>query len=89
VAALQADGTCWAGSTVWQGRTAMRISVSNWSTTDADVDRSLAGDAAGGGQAVERARVERDDVERFYALRFTLYGPLRVRVEGVVLGRLG
>ena len=42
VAALQADGTCWAGSTVWQGRTAMRISVSNWSTTNADVDRSLA-----------------------------------------------
>jgi hypothetical protein len=42
VAALQADGTCWAGSTLWQGRTAMRISVSNWSTTDADVDRSLA-----------------------------------------------
>ena len=42
VAALQTDGTCWAGSTVWQGRTAMRISVSNWSTTDADVDRSLA-----------------------------------------------
>ncbi|MEP7358088.1 MAG: aminotransferase class V-fold PLP-dependent enzyme [Anaerolineales bacterium] len=42
VAALQADGTCWAGSTVWQGRTAMRISLSNWSTTDADVDRSLA-----------------------------------------------
>ncbi len=42
VAALQADGTCWAGSTVWQGRTAMRISVSNWATTDADVDRSLA-----------------------------------------------
>ena len=41
VAALQADGTCWAGSTVWQGRTAMRISVSNWSTTDEDVDRSL------------------------------------------------
>jgi glutamate/tyrosine decarboxylase-like PLP-dependent enzyme len=41
ISALQAEGTCWAGSTVWQGRTAMRISVSNWSTTDADVDRSL------------------------------------------------
>ncbi|HEX5612870.1 MAG TPA: aminotransferase class V-fold PLP-dependent enzyme [Burkholderiales bacterium] len=39
--AVQADGTCWAGITVWQGRTAMRISVSCWSTTDADVDRSV------------------------------------------------
>jgi glutamate/tyrosine decarboxylase-like PLP-dependent enzyme len=42
VAAVQADGTCWCGGTVWQGRTAMRISVSNWSTSDADVERSLA-----------------------------------------------
>ncbi len=40
--AIQADGTCWCGVTVWQGRTAMRISVSNWSTTPADVDASLA-----------------------------------------------
>src|SRR3954447_13277725 len=40
VAALQADGTCWAGGTRWQGRAAMRISISNWSTTEADVDRS-------------------------------------------------
>ena len=40
--AIQRDGTCWCGVTVWQGRTAMRISVSNWSTTDADVDESLA-----------------------------------------------
>jgi len=39
---LQDDGTCWCGVTVWQGRTAMRISVSCWSTTDADVDRSVA-----------------------------------------------
>jgi len=38
---LQRDGTCWCGGTVWQGRKAMRISVSNWSTTDADVDMSL------------------------------------------------
>ena len=43
IAALQADGTCWCGGTVWQGRTAMRISVSNWSTTEEDVERSLAG----------------------------------------------
>jgi glutamate/tyrosine decarboxylase-like PLP-dependent enzyme len=37
---LQREGTCWAGITVWQGRTAMRISVSSWATTDADVERS-------------------------------------------------
>jgi len=42
IAAIQADGTCWAGVTVWQGRTAMRLSVSSWATTDADVDRSVA-----------------------------------------------
>jgi len=39
---LQEEGTCWCGSTVWQGRTAMRISVSSWATTDEDVERSLA-----------------------------------------------
>jgi glutamate/tyrosine decarboxylase-like PLP-dependent enzyme len=38
---LQADGTCWCGITVWQGNTAMRISVSNWSTSDEDVERCL------------------------------------------------
>jgi glutamate/tyrosine decarboxylase-like PLP-dependent enzyme len=42
VAGLQAEGTCWCGGTVWQGRTAMRISVSSWATTDEDVERSLA-----------------------------------------------
>jgi glutamate/tyrosine decarboxylase-like PLP-dependent enzyme len=41
IANLQADGTCWCGGTVWQGHTAMRISVSSWATTDADVERSL------------------------------------------------
>jgi glutamate/tyrosine decarboxylase-like PLP-dependent enzyme len=41
IAALQAEGTCWCGITVWQGRTAMRISVSSWATTDADVERSI------------------------------------------------
>jgi glutamate/tyrosine decarboxylase-like PLP-dependent enzyme len=38
---IQRDGTCWCGGTVWKGRTAMRISVSNWSTTDEDVERSI------------------------------------------------
>ena len=42
IARLQAEGTCWCGSTVWQGHTAMRISVSSWATTKEDVDRSLA-----------------------------------------------
>ncbi len=42
IAGVQADGTCWAGGTVWQGRTAMRISVSSWATTENDLERSLA-----------------------------------------------
>ncbi len=42
VARVQAEGTCWCGSTVWQGHTAMRISVSSWMTTEEDVDLSLA-----------------------------------------------
>jgi glutamate/tyrosine decarboxylase-like PLP-dependent enzyme len=42
MAAIQQDGTCWCGGTVWHGRTAMRISVSSWATTDADVELSIA-----------------------------------------------
>jgi glutamate/tyrosine decarboxylase-like PLP-dependent enzyme len=42
IAAVQAEGTCWAGPTVWHGKVAMRVSVSNWSTTPADIDRSVA-----------------------------------------------
>ncbi len=41
VAALQQDGTAWFGTTVWQGHTAMRISVSSWATSEDDVDRSI------------------------------------------------
>jgi len=40
-AAIQDDGTCWCGDTVWQGRPAIRISVILWATTDADVERSI------------------------------------------------
>jgi glutamate/tyrosine decarboxylase-like PLP-dependent enzyme len=40
---VQEDGTCWCGGTLWQGKTAMRISVSSWATTEADVEQSLAG----------------------------------------------
>ena len=42
IAALQRDGTCWCGGTEWQGRTAMRISVCGWATSEDDVERSLA-----------------------------------------------
>ena len=39
---IQDDGTCWCGRTVWQGKTAMRISVSNWATSEDDVRASVA-----------------------------------------------
>ncbi|HEY4190180.1 MAG TPA: aminotransferase class V-fold PLP-dependent enzyme [Candidatus Limnocylindrales bacterium] len=42
IAAIQADGTLWLGGTQWHGLRAMRISVSGWSTSEADVDASLA-----------------------------------------------
>ncbi len=41
VARVQAEGTCWLGGTTWRGRAAMRISVSSWKTSEADVDRSV------------------------------------------------
>src|SRR5580765_2921516 len=41
IARIQQDGVCWCGGTEWQGRTAMRISVSSWATTDEDVAVSL------------------------------------------------
>ena len=41
VAAVQEEGTFWAGGTVWQGTTAMRISLSSWATSDADLERVL------------------------------------------------
>jgi glutamate/tyrosine decarboxylase-like PLP-dependent enzyme len=42
IAAVQRDGTCWCGPTTWRGRRAMRISISNWSTTADDIERSAA-----------------------------------------------
>jgi glutamate/tyrosine decarboxylase-like PLP-dependent enzyme len=48
---VQADGTLWLGGTTWQGMAAMRISVSNWSTTTDDVDRSVAAILAAAGAA--------------------------------------
>ena len=41
ISGIQDEGTCWCGGTEWQGRAAMRISVSSWATTDEDVERSL------------------------------------------------
>jgi glutamate/tyrosine decarboxylase-like PLP-dependent enzyme len=41
IEALQREGTCWCGGTVWKGRTAMRFSVSSWLTTEADIDMSV------------------------------------------------
>jgi glutamate/tyrosine decarboxylase-like PLP-dependent enzyme len=41
IAELQRDGTCWCGGTTHRGRTAMRISVSSWATTEDDCKRSL------------------------------------------------
>lgn len=41
VSRIQASGVCWLGPTRWQGRPAMRISVSSWATTDADVDAAI------------------------------------------------
>ncbi len=42
VTRVQADGTCWLSGTTWHGIGAMRISVSNWSTSEEDVDQSAA-----------------------------------------------
>jgi glutamate/tyrosine decarboxylase-like PLP-dependent enzyme len=39
---VQEDGVCWVGPTVYRGRVTMRIALSNWSTTDADIERSAA-----------------------------------------------
>jgi glutamate/tyrosine decarboxylase-like PLP-dependent enzyme len=38
--AVQRDGTCWLSGTTWRGRAAMRVSVSSWQTTEADIDVS-------------------------------------------------
>jgi glutamate/tyrosine decarboxylase-like PLP-dependent enzyme len=42
LAAVQASGEAWMGGTTWNGRAAIRFSVSSWQTTDADVERTLA-----------------------------------------------
>jgi glutamate/tyrosine decarboxylase-like PLP-dependent enzyme len=47
IARLQDSGAAWAGGTTWQGRQAMRISISAWATTDDDMDRTYAAIQAG------------------------------------------
>ena len=51
VADIQREGTCWLGGTTWHGEYVLRVSISNWATTDEDVDRSAAAIAS----AVTRA----------------------------------
>ncbi|MGH9260185.1 MAG: pyridoxal phosphate-dependent decarboxylase family protein [Acidimicrobiales bacterium] len=53
---VQADGTCWLSGTTWHGRAALRISVSNWSTTEADADRSV--------DAILKARLQTSEISR-------------------------
>ncbi|MGD0554390.1 MAG: aminotransferase class V-fold PLP-dependent enzyme [Streptosporangiaceae bacterium] len=47
MSAVQQDGTCWCGPTVWKGRLAIRISVSGWATTGEDIERSAQAISAG------------------------------------------
>jgi glutamate/tyrosine decarboxylase-like PLP-dependent enzyme len=56
VAGVQEDGTCWLSGTIWQGRAAIRISVSNWQTTDEDVGRSASAILEAAAAAQARAR---------------------------------
>jgi glutamate/tyrosine decarboxylase-like PLP-dependent enzyme len=49
LASVQESGEAWMGGTMWDGRAAIRISVSSWKTTEADIDRTVA--------AFESARV--------------------------------
>ena len=42
LAAVQASGEVWLGGTTWDGRRAIRLSVSNWQTGDEEIDLALA-----------------------------------------------
>jgi hypothetical protein len=61
IAAVQGDGTCWCGPTTWRGRRAMRISISNWATTEADVDLSVRDTGRGIGRSSRLRRALRLD----------------------------
>jgi glutamate/tyrosine decarboxylase-like PLP-dependent enzyme len=59
LAAVQRSGEAWMSGTVWNGRAAMRISVSNWQTTDDDVARAIAAILAASRSAASAARSTR------------------------------
>ena len=42
LATVQESGEAWMGGTMWDGRAAIRISVSGWRTSEADIDRTVA-----------------------------------------------
>jgi glutamate/tyrosine decarboxylase-like PLP-dependent enzyme len=52
IARVQRDGTCWLGGTTWAGEPAIRISISNWSTSQHDVHSSAAAIARAAAQAI-------------------------------------
>ena len=54
-AAVQAEGTCWLGATTWRDRRLLRVSVSNYATTEADIDVSVTAILAAG-RSVPAAR---------------------------------
>jgi glutamate/tyrosine decarboxylase-like PLP-dependent enzyme len=60
IARVQDEGTCWAGGTTWHGEAAMRISISNWSTTAEDIDQAAAAIVA----ALDRVQRDARDPER-------------------------
>ena len=41
IRAIQDDGTCWCGGTLWQGQSAMRISIASWATDEVELEKSL------------------------------------------------
>jgi glutamate/tyrosine decarboxylase-like PLP-dependent enzyme len=62
IARVQQGGTAWLGGSRWRDLEVMRISVSNWSTTESDADRSVAAilDAAAAERAALGASHERN-----------------------------
>jgi glutamate/tyrosine decarboxylase-like PLP-dependent enzyme len=68
--ALQADGEAWTSGTIWQGRPAIRFSVSSWRTTPRDVDRTVAALArALDASAAKVGRGERDPIQDVGSVR--------------------
>jgi len=54
LARVQASGRIWLSGTTWDGRKAIRVSVSNWQTTDEEIDLAVAEFAAQSGQMPAR-----------------------------------